>query len=186
MPSAGRTTHSGSSALSGSILLAALTVTSSIACAQGFFDLRLCDGRYFPINYGAAGDAADICNSFCPASNTKIFLGSEIGFAVAYDGRSYRDLSNAYIYRTRVISDCTCDGRTAFGLVSVDVRNDPTLRAGDIVAMPDGLMIATGRRKSQFSPISGEMRKRLVKVRVSIPPKSVSVPGAAPVRAASR
>src|SRR5262245_10564925 len=44
--------------------------------------VRLCDGRYFPIQKTGA-DAGELCNSLCPASKTKIFSGSEITSAAA-------------------------------------------------------------------------------------------------------
>ncbi len=36
------------------------------------------------------------------------------------------------------MANCTCNGRDAFGLASFDVKNDPTLRPGDIVSTKDG------------------------------------------------
>ncbi|MGZ3283529.1 MAG: DUF2865 domain-containing protein, partial [Xanthobacteraceae bacterium] len=79
------------------------------------------------------------CSSFCPASRTKIYHGSSIEQAVATDGKRYADLSTAFVYREKLIEGCTCNGKSAFGLVSTSVQDDPTLRAGDIVATNSGL-----------------------------------------------
>ena len=40
--------------------------------------MRLCDGRYFPIQRHAGLSPAQACSSFCPASATKIYSGSTI------------------------------------------------------------------------------------------------------------
>jgi hypothetical protein len=128
------------------------------------FCVRTCDGRFFPIR---SSHAAEICGALCPGAQTMIFSGSKIDYAVAHDGRSYRELPAAFAFRDKVVSDCTCNGRDPFGLARIDIRDDPTLRPGDIVATRDGLMQATGRRQGEFTPISGEMRRRLSEVKVA-------------------
>ena len=100
--------------------------------------VRLCDGRHFPIQSHNAATAAQLCNSFCPAATTKVFSGSDISRAVARDGSRYSALENAFAYRTRVVSDCTCNGRDSFGVATVDINSDPTVRAGDLVATDTG------------------------------------------------
>ena len=52
----------------------------------------------------------------------------------ASDGTRYADLPNAFVYRDRLVADCTCNGKDAFGLVTTTTNDDPTLRPGDIVA----------------------------------------------------
>src|SRR5262245_31582487 len=42
------------------------------------FCVRLCDGRYFPIQRHSGATPAQACSSFCPASQTKIYNGSSI------------------------------------------------------------------------------------------------------------
>lgn len=141
---------------------------------SGVFCVRLCDGRYFPIQRGA--NPAQACNSFCPASQTKIFNGgSGIDSAVASDGTRYASLRNAFAYRERIVENCTCNGRDAYGLVTQNVAEDPTLRNGDIVATNDGFVAYTGsgRRAAEFTPIqsypglSGDLRERLAHTRIT-------------------
>ncbi|ARP98813.1 hypothetical protein CAK95_06785 [Pseudorhodoplanes sinuspersici] len=134
--------------------------------------VRLCDGRYFPITYNTR-NAADICNSFCPASPTKVFNGSGIDHAYSPEGKRYSDIPNAFVYRARLVKDCTCDGKSPTGLVRQDVNDDDTLRQGDLVATSKGLMAYRGesRNVAQFSPInpssfSPAMRKQLLATRV--------------------
>jgi hypothetical protein len=108
------------------------------------FCVRLCDGRYFPIQRLAGATPVQTCSAFCPAAKTRIFTGSEISHASASDGARYASLENAFVYRQKIVPGCTCNGRDAFGLAPVDVANDPTLRAGDMVATQGGLQKFTG------------------------------------------
>ena len=96
--------------------------------------VRLCDGRFFPIQSHNTSTATQLCSAMCPAAQTKIFSGSEIGRATARDGTRYSSLENAFLFRTRLVSSCTCNGKSSLGVASVDIKADPTLRAGDVVA----------------------------------------------------
>ena len=97
------------------------------------FCVRLCDGRYFPLQHHGAV-AARTCNGFCPASTTKTFTGSSISSAVAADGTHYARLANAFLYRKRIVADCTCNGKDSLGLAQLPISADTTVRPGDIVA----------------------------------------------------
>jgi len=143
--------------------------------------VRLCDGRYFPIQRRTGTPAAEYCRLACPATQTKIFTGSSIAYASAADGARYDNLDNAYVYREKVVSNCTCNGKDAFGLAPVDVNGDPTLRSGDIVATGQGLMAYTAPRKANgeaanFTPIesyrglSADLRRQLATTNVAPAP----------------
>jgi hypothetical protein len=117
--------------------------------------VRLCDGRFFPIQRSAA-TPVEICNSFCPAARTKIFSGDSIDHAVAHDGSRYKELGNAFAYRDHVVPGCTCNGKDAFGLVNMKAAEDPTLRRGDVVATEEGFVAYNGssrNRTADFTPI---------------------------------
>jgi len=143
--------------------------------------VRLCDGRYFALSSTVAGSRANatrLCSAMCPAARTAIFHGSSIDDARSGSVR-YADLDKAYLYREQIVADCTCNGRDAFGLARVDLPNDPTLRAGDIVANGNGLAVFRGWRDDNrkaaaaFTPIenssslSAEIRRKLAGARVS-------------------
>ena len=138
------------------------------------FCVRLCDGRYFPIQGHRRASAVEQCNALCPASPTKIFTGGNIKYAVASDGRRYADLDNAFVYRQRFVAGCTCNGASAAGVARVPATEDPTLRPGDIIATNSGLAYYHGgTRHSQagFTPIdqarmSKGMREHLAEVKV--------------------
>ncbi len=152
--------------------------------------VRLCDGRFFPIQRSAA-TPAEICNSFCPAAHTKIFSGGSIDHAVAHDGSRYADLSNAFVYRTRVVPGCSCNGKDAFGLVNMQAADDPTLHHGDVVATADGFVAYNGSHKksADFTPINSsssgvpaESRRLLARTRIapaSAPAASAAVDNSA-------
>lgn len=145
--------------------------------------VRLCDGRFFPIQRSNGADPAQICSGFCPAAQTKIFSGSGIDHASARDGARYADLKNAFAYREKTIPGCTCNGKDAFGLVNTPPAADPTLRAGDVVATDTGFVTYTGRRNAEFTPVTGEMRSRLAQFRIVPSNASPVVPARATIAA---
>jgi hypothetical protein len=147
--------------------------------------VRLCDGRYFPIQRHAGTSPAQVCSSFCPASATKIYNGGSIDHAVAADGKRYAELGTAFVYREKIVPDCTCNGRDALGLVNTPVADDPTLRPGDIVATNGGLMAynGTGGKQPSFTPIdayaglSADLRRQLTETKIA---PATERPAAAP------
>lgn len=129
------------------------------------FCVRTCDGRYFPIVASDNASRAASCNSFCPASETKVVYGSNIDAAATENGKPYSELPNAFRYRTEMVAGCTCNGKDPTGLAAVKIENDPTLRKGDIVASENGLVVA-GRSADKrgaslnFSPASERVRAK--------------------------
>lgn len=144
----------------------------------GNYCVRTCDGKFFPVNRGQRNDVqySQICNAMCPAAATKIFSGAGIENAVATDGQKYMSLPNALAYRTRIVPGCTCNGRDPFGVVSVDLENDPTLRPGDIVVRPQGIAVYQGdisrNKEAHFTPfrqargLSPALVKQLAAIRI--------------------
>jgi len=133
--------------------------------------VRTCDGRYFPITAGDGQSRAASCNSFCPASETKVVYGSSIDQAATENGKSYSELPNAFRYRTELVAGCTCNGKDQIGLAPVRIEDDPTLRKGDIVAGANGLVVAArvaDRRGASvnFSPASASVRAKYQRVPV--------------------
>jgi hypothetical protein len=124
------------------------------------FCVRTCDGHFFPVQASPGMSAADSCRSFCPATETKLFGGSNIDYATASDGSRYADLPNAFVYRKAMVSGCTCNGKNAFGLARLDATNDTTLRQGDIVATKTGLVAYTGssNNAANFTPVESYAR----------------------------
>jgi uncharacterized protein DUF2865 len=118
------------------------------------FCVRLCDGRYYPITSGSANSTpVQMCSAMCPAAKTKVFHGGEIASATDAGGQHYIKLDQAFAYRKSVVPGCSCNGKDAFGLVTVDVASDPTLRAGDKIVTEEGVK-AVGRKGADFVPAS--------------------------------
>jgi hypothetical protein len=133
--------------------------------------VRSCDGRYFPIASSGNQTKAASCNSFCPASETRVVYGSNIENAVTEGGKSYSDLPNAFRYRDELVAGCTCNGKEQVGLATIRVEDDPTLRRGDIVAGRDTLMVAgrgADRRGAslQLSPAPESVRSHYRRIPV--------------------
>jgi hypothetical protein len=121
--------------------------------------------------------AAESCRAFCPASQTRLYSGSNIDYAVASDGSRYGNLDNAYVYRRHLVAGCTCNGRDQFGLAHIDVNSDPTLRPGDVVATKSGLIAFSGAKNkaAEFTPVesysgfSKSYRDKLSEIKISPP-----------------
>ena len=135
------------------------------------FCVRTCDGRYFPVTASDNASKAASCDSFCPASETKVFYGSSIDNAASENGKPYSELPNAFRYRNELVAGCTCNGKDQIGLAPVKIEADPTLRKGDIVAGENGLLVA-GRSADKrgaslnFSPASDKVRAKYERVPV--------------------
>ncbi len=67
----------------------------------------------FPSPGRTPASARRACRSFCPASETKLYGGSNIETASAGDGSRYSDLPNAFVYRKAMVAGCTCNGKSA-------------------------------------------------------------------------
>jgi hypothetical protein len=113
--------------------------------------VRLCDGRFFPVQATGNATPAQLCTAFCPLSPTKVFFGNDIKTAVAADGSHYAALPHAFLYRARLVANCSCDGANSGGLARIDLEADTALRSGDLVATPDGLAAFKG-----WNPAQGE------------------------------
>jgi hypothetical protein len=148
-----------------------------IAGSGQVFCVRSCDGKYFPLMPTAASPA-QMCQAFCPASPTRVFVGSGIDGAYASNGERYADSENAFAYRKALRADCTCNGRDPAGLAPIDLSLDPSLREGDVVATTEGLVVYSGVRIGNdqtvaFTPaafypgLTAELRARLGELKVA-------------------
>jgi hypothetical protein len=119
-----------------------------------------------------------MCQSFCPASATKVFFGSNIDSAYSASGERYADSENAFAYRKALRADCTCNGRDPAGLAPVDLTLDSSLRPGDVIATTNGLVAYSGVRvgndqTAEFTPVASypgltaEVRARLGEIKVT-------------------
>lgn len=117
--------------------------------------VRACDGYLFPL--GRLASRSDIpvheaaCAAACPNAATSLYtLGAgqtELDRAVGLDGRAYRTLKVANLYRTKRIDQCSCqpDGVAATPL---PIERDLTARVGDVVATPSSARVVVAARSN--------------------------------------
>lgn len=120
--------------------------------------VRTCDGRYFPISGSSNQSRAESCKSFCPASETKVVFGAGIDNARMDNGKPYSEMPNAFRYRNELVAGCTCNGKDSGGLAQVNIKDDPTVRRGDLVANADGKMIGAPRTTASAANYSPRPR----------------------------
>jgi hypothetical protein len=115
--------------------------------------VRICDGKFFPISRGERKDIPldRICSAMCPATPTKVYSGRGINNSFASDGQRYTASPNAFLYRTKIVENCSCNGRDPFGIVNVPLENDLTLEGGDLVVGETGFTVFRGGKN--FTPI---------------------------------
>jgi hypothetical protein len=160
---------------------AAPSPAASVPTSGGRFTtycVRSCDGRYFPLTANGGGTPAQMCQSFCPASPTRVYSGNSIDYAVGANGERYVDSANAFLYRKTLKANCTCNGRNPAGLAPVDLSLDTSLRPGDVVATASGLVAYSGTRTAngqtaEFTPVANypgltpDVRARLGEMKVA-------------------
>ena len=78
--------------------------------------------------------AAQLCSSFCPAARPRCITAATSTTRAPATARVTSSLPSAFVYRDKIVDGCSCNGKDAFGLATLGVENDPTLRTGDIVA----------------------------------------------------
>jgi Protein of unknown function (DUF2865) len=119
--------------------------------------VRLCDGYYFPIGpLLRAGDLAKheaACSGLCPDAPTQLFLepagSGRIEDAVSSDGARYTALPAAFRHRATVDNACTCHRG---GRPGVSLRDDFTLRQGDSIMTPKGIIVFRSGAGSPHGP----------------------------------
>lgn len=129
----------------------------SIGGSGPAFCVRSCDGKYFPLQSRAGMTPVQLCQAFCPASATRVFMGSSIDSAATATGERYAQSENAFAFRTALKPDCTCNGRDPAGLAPIDLSMDTSLRPGDVVATTSGLVAYTGTKAgggAEFTPVA--------------------------------
>jgi hypothetical protein len=147
--------------------------------------VRLCDGSYFPSATSSGGDAA--CQAQCPDAPTAMYTlrpGSDkIENAVSIRGTLYSALPVAGRYQTVSDQTCSCH-RTAPSYLTMALH-DPTLRNGDAVMTPTGIVIFKGATArgvhatdfvavAQARELAKDIRTSLAKLQSTLPDPGVS------------
>jgi len=120
--------------------------------------VRLCDGFFFP-SAGASNDEG--CAAQCPDAPTGLYTetsgANQLDDAVSTRDEPYSALPAAHRYRTAYDGACTCH-RSPSGFTALALK-DPTLRKGDAMMTPGGLVVFSGAKsrsvsRSDFVPVS--------------------------------
>lgn len=149
--------------------------------SRGFFLREYPEERRPSARTTGEASADNLCKSMCPATPVKVFSGNGIDYAVASDGSPYTKLQNAFVYREKMIPECTCTGLENTGLENLDPENDPTLQPGDIVVTAQGVKIYRGGRgQASLVPVNEargvpeSMRRNLSAIQITRTPEPVA------------
>jgi hypothetical protein len=142
--------------------------------SRGFFFREYPDERRPTARTSGEASPDNLCKAMCPATPVKVFSGTLIDNAVAADGMSYARLQNAFVYREKMIPECTCNGQENTGLSNLDPESDPTLQPGDIVVTAEGVKIYRGGRGqtalvpvNEYRGMPESMRRNLSAIRIT-------------------
>ena len=103
--------------------------------------MRTCDGYYFPISNSTSStrfaEDEQTCQQLCPATEAVLYShrnpGEDVAQAVANNGRTYKDLPNAFRYRREFIAACGCRLPGQSWADALGQIKDSTVERGDIV-----------------------------------------------------
>lgn len=141
---------------------------------QSGFCVRSCDGRFFPISQ--PGTDSKSCQALCPTAEMSLYSGSSIENARSEKGKTYDSLANAYRFQRGLVPKCSCNLQGQTGMTRISVRDDVTLRSGDIIVEEKGFSVAEvpgrrgGRRSTGiiFRPLAASKLKALGLAHASI------------------
>ncbi len=126
--------------------------------------VRTCDGYYFPISFSTTpakfADDERLCQQMCPASEVILFThrnpGEDVSQAVSMAGRGYRELPNAFRYRSEFNAACSCK-RPGQSWAEAMGDKDATVERGDIVVTEDR---AKAMSQPRAEPARQDARKK--------------------------
>jgi hypothetical protein len=146
--------------------------------------VRTCDGFYFPISYSTSpsrfAEDEQTCQKLCPAAEAVLYShrnpGEEVAQAVASNGRTYKDLPNAFRYRREFTAACSCKQAGQTWADALGQTKDSTVERGDIVV--------TEERAKALSQPRNDTPARTGAARPEAPRKSTgNMPAIAPTDA---
>jgi hypothetical protein len=135
--------------------------------------VRLCDGYYFPISFSAQPSRFEhdrqVCENSC-GTQGRLFTyrnpGGQIEDMQDLQGRSYRQLRTAFLYRTEYVSDCKCQARPweeqaqdrhrAYALATAKRKGDKAA-AAELTALEAKMRLSSGAssRSGKTADLSG-------------------------------
>ncbi|MCZ8186437.1 MAG: DUF2865 domain-containing protein [Beijerinckiaceae bacterium] len=120
--------------------------------------VRTCDGFFFPVNFegiGARDEYATVCQSLCPAAETRVFFmqaGADIERAASRDGTPYMSLPTAKKFQQSRDPACFCKPpQQTWANAMKGVEDIVETRKGDIVVSQEQAL-AMSRPKATPNP----------------------------------
>jgi hypothetical protein len=169
--------QSGASAPSAGQAAGAEQAKKRVASSGGAFCVRSCDGYFFPMPGVGKGNQQSMCEMACPSATVDVYRGGSIETSKNARGQSYAALANAFSFRSKVTEKCGCNAaETSQAHALKSLRQDPTLRNGDIVFDGAGASVyrgATFASAETSAMVSASARKTIKAV--------LALPRAAPV-----
>ncbi|GJD94582.1 DUF2865 domain-containing protein [Methylobacterium iners] len=130
--------------------------------------VRACDGYLFPL--GQLRSRKDLpvheaaCAAACPNTPTALFTlagnQSDLDRAVGLDGKPYRSLPSANLFRTTRVAHCGCQPEGGV-LPPLPLARDLTLRTGDVVTTAESARVVTRMRSGGFTIVDFREAKGL-------------------------
>lgn len=116
-----------------------------VVSSGGTFCVRSCDGYFFPMPGVGKGNQQSMCEMACPSATVDVYRGGSIETSRNARGQSYSSLMNAFSFRSKVTEKCGCNtAETSQAHALKSLRQDPTLRNGDIVFDGTGASVYRG------------------------------------------
>lgn len=113
--------------------------------AGGTFCVRSCDGYFFPMPGAGKASQQSMCEMACPSAAVDVYRGGSIETSRNARGQSYAALPNAFSFRAKVTEKCGCNAAESSQARALkSLRQDPTLRNGDIIFDTAGASVVRG------------------------------------------
>lgn len=149
--------------------------------------VRTCDGFYFPISFSTTQNRFQedeiTCQRMCPNTEALLYAhrnpGEEVAQAVSIGGSVYRDLPNAFRYRTEFNASCSCR-RAGQSWADALGQQDNTVERGDIVVTDERAKAMSQPRPEPGK--SGRQDTRTRKGAKAAPPAPAPTAESAPVQ----
>ena len=148
------------------------TQKKRVASTGGTFCVRSCDGYFFPMPGVGKASQQSMCEMACPSAAVDVYRGGSIETSRNLRGQSYAALPNAFSFRTRVTEKCGCNAADAGSSHALkSLRQDPTLRNGDIVFDSAGASVyrGSGFASAENSTIVSAGARKAIRAVLALP-----------------
>lgn len=143
-----------------------------VVSTGGTFCVRSCDGYFFPMPGVGRSSQQSMCEMACPSATVDVYRGGSIETSRNARGQAYASLPAAFSFRTRVTEKCGCNAADASSSQALkSLRQDPTLRNGDIVFDAAGASVyrGSGFASAENSSIVSAGARKAIRAVLALP-----------------